>query len=477
MKSLSVEIHNFIKIHQATFDLKPFTIIGGKNASGKSSITQALNTLLRTLNKDHLSIDFDSTCQQINNQIELIEQYQQNFSKSVTLTLNELNTAYQSFLDTIDQQFDLNTPKEQSVETNNYRMVLADKIQRLIDSSEHFAQVISQSKKYKFEQHYISQTRKYLDSLLHLIKNPSLYLSSTATKQLFETFSTDFQVANISSLKNKRFSQEESYFWLDNRAVLLAIGNKGAISTQIPIDSAKTIQQIENVIYLESPAIWAFKEVLSQWATTKHNPEQRRRLKHQDKELTRIPQYVLDIFALIDRDIIQQQRYPALEEIKHQIQTLIGGHIQIDSFGKIQFVEKINDHEVIVVDINQVSSGTKSLGMIGLLLDKYAIVPNSILIFDEPEINLHPAWQHVMVQLLYKLSLAGVTVVMASHSYDMLEAVEQCIERHNGELDQHFSIIQLHNGNTINHDKPLFKKLDAVKADLSKPIYDLFSGS
>jgi predicted ATPase len=41
--------------------------------------------------------------------------------------------------------------------------------------------------------------------------------------------------------------------------------------------------------------------------------------------------------------------------------------------------------------LHQTATGAISLGIIALLLEKKIIVPNSVLIFDEPEVNLHPA--------------------------------------------------------------------------------------
>jgi len=101
-----------------------------------------------------------------------------------------------------------------------------------------------------------------------------------------------------------------------------------------------------------------------------------------------------------------------------------------------------------------------------------------VLIFDEPEVNLHPAWQQVMIQVLYQLSVAGVRIVMASHSFDMMESIEKMMDLHaekDKDVNEHFSIIQLEDGVSINENKPIFKKIDSVKADLGMPLFNLFS--
>jgi predicted ATP-binding protein involved in virulence len=169
-----------------------------------------------------------------------------------------------------------------------------------------------------------------------------------------------------------------------------------------------------------------------------------------------------------------------LNQLKQRINQCIGGKIQISDGGKLQFLNQTEQGEPYFVDMNQTATGTTALGIIALLLDKNIIVPNSVLIFDEPEVNLHPAWQQVMIQVLYQLSVHGVRIIMASHSFDMMETIEQLMEAHEEQgdnVDEHFSIVQLDDGQSINHDKPIFKKLDAVKADLGMPLFNLFSKS
>lgn len=479
MKPLRIEIHNFVKIQHALLEVKPFTLIAGRNASGKSSITRSLCTLFRTLNKDHLTIDFDASCEKIAEQLDNIEQYQHKFSKKVRIGLDKLLSAHDILINAVDHQFSLNTPSKQNTEVDNYRAVLLNNLGLFALATDEFAQTIGQSQKYSFEQHYIKQIKDAIEQLDNLLKRPSLYLSSTLTQQLIDAFTRDFQVTKLSYLKNKRFFDQDSHFFLTENRDFIMFGEGAGLGTQFNAPSIEQFQRVENVIYLESPILWAYKDIFTEWVGSKNKAKERRTFKNQQRVLHDIPQYILDTFKLLDRKVIEEHYYPDLIEVRKQIEKLIGGRIQIDSFGKIQFIEIVNEHDVIIVDINQISSGIKALGMLALLLEKQAITKGTLLIFDEPEVNLHPAWQHVMVQVLYKLSLVGVTIIMASHSYDMLEAIEQCMEKHlqnNDDLISHFSVVQIQNGTTVNGNKPLFKKLDAVKADLGQPIYDLFVG-
>jgi hypothetical protein len=85
-----------------------------------------------------------------------------------------------------------------------------------------------------------------------------------------------------------------------------------------------------------------------------------------------------------------------------------------------------------------------------------------------------------MIQVLYQLSVSGVKIIMASHSFDMMSTIERMMELHEEkglDVGDHFSLVQLDDGNTINHDKPPYKKLDAIKGDLGMPLFNLFANS
>jgi predicted ATPase len=62
--------------------------------------------------------------------------------------------------------------------------------------------------------------------------------------------------------------------------------------------------------------------------------------------------------------------------------------------------------------------------MIQALLKNNVISKGSFVFFDEPETNLHPAWQVVLTKVLIKLADSGVNVVMATHSLDIIKALE-----------------------------------------------------
>ena len=59
-----------------------------------------------------------------------------------------------------------------------------------------------------------------------------------------------------------------------------------------------------------------------------------------------------------------------------------------------------------------------------LLLKNGILTDKTLLIIDEPESNLHPAWQNILAETLVKLAENGVFVVITTHSTDMLKAFD-----------------------------------------------------
>jgi predicted ATP-dependent endonuclease of OLD family len=473
MKSIDVEINGFGKIKQAKFQIKKFTVIAGKNASGKSFITRALYSIFSSLNKDHLSIEFDEPSFRLQRFLSIIETIVDKPSVSVREHLAEMRLGVKNLVNNIDLIFHQKTLVSQIEDKD----ILSHDLQQLQQELIYFNDSINSIEKYRPLLHYLKLVQAEIKKLESLMKTPHDSLANALAKQLEQAFTNNFQVNGISKLKNRDCIEIDTTFNFGKEIGHLNV-ESNHVKFELSEEGIDAFQSLDNVVYLESPMYWKIKDALKSWVEIRNHPSLRRRLKHQQKELKKIPEYVLDTFTLLDADIVQGEPHPDLMQLSKTINKCIGGHIQISDGGELQFLNQNENGEHYFIDLNQTATGATALGIIALLLDKHIIVPNSVLIFDEPEVNLHPAWQQVMIQVLYQLSAAGVKIVMASHSFDMMEAIEKLMDTHEEkgkDVNEHFSIVQLDNGMSINHDKPIFKKLDAVKADLGMPLFNLFS--
>jgi predicted ATPase len=473
MNNIDVIIKNFGKIKNATFQVKPFTLIAGQNASGKSFITRALYSIFNSLNKDHLSIEVDGSIYMIRHFVRMLSHTSDAPSRKV---LDKINVI-QAVLSTLEKNVELVFHQATLVSQITQKDILHDDVEKLDDECEELIKELASIKKYKNTRTYLARIQSTTKRLKLLLEQPNESLSKALGQQLEKSLEDNFLVSSLSKLRNRNATEEEGVGF-DFGSELGHINlNSNSVLFELEAIGIDQFQQIDNVVYLESPIYWKIKDVLTDYAESSSDPFLRRRRKHQKNEVKKVPEYILDTFSLLKNEIKEREENKDLTTIKNKIVEAIGGNIQVSDNGDIQFVELDRNNQKFTIDLHQTATGVVSLGVIALLLDKNIIVPNSVLIIDEPEVNLHPAWQQIMVKVLYLLSKAGVRIVMASHSFDMMQCIENlmdCNDQSEVEINDHFSIVQLKDGETINQDSPLFKKLSFVKADLGMPLFDLF---
>ncbi|HBM1862481.1 TPA: ATP-binding protein, partial [Acinetobacter baumannii] len=127
------------------------------------------------------------------------------------------------------------------------------------------------------------------------------------------------------------------------------------------------------------------------------------------------------------------------------------------------------------INLNLTATGVTNLGIIGLLVKKNIIAKGSFVFIDEPEVNLHPAWQKIMVESLYELSKNGINVVIATHSIDMIKYIENIMyELDDEQVKSHFAINRLSNdGVSITEKLSPKESLLRIKDDLGESFYNM----
>lgn len=87
----------------------------------------------------------------------------------------------------------------------------------------------------------------------------------------------------------------------------------------------------------------------------------------------------------------------------------------------IKYKVNTNSNELM---IHNIASGSKSFGLIYLLLKAGVITKDSLLVLDEPENHLHPAWQIKYAEILCKMVANGYYVLITSHSPYFTQALK-----------------------------------------------------
>lgn len=77
------------------------------------------------------------------------------------------------------------------------------------------------------------------------------------------------------------------------------------------------------------------------------------------------------------------------------------------------------------LSLNSVSTGIKTFIIIKKLLLDGLLEENGVMVLDEPEVHLHPAWQIKLAEIIVMLQKAyGLNIVLTTHSMDFLSAVD-----------------------------------------------------
>lgn len=90
--------------------------------------------------------------------------------------------------------------------------------------------------------------------------------------------------------------------------------------------------------------------------------------------------------------------------------------------GEVEYQPKNTEKSISVKNL---STGLKTFVILKTLLLNCTIEENGMIILDEPEIHLHPAWQLQFAELIVLLSKEfGVNVLLNTHSPYFLRAIQ-----------------------------------------------------
>jgi AAA15 family ATPase/GTPase len=100
-------------------------------------------------------------------------------------------------------------------------------------------------------------------------------------------------------------------------------------------------------------------------------------------------------------------------DILDDFATIIGGEYKVLKTGQIYFISASNKR--IRLDISESSSVVRSMLDMGFYL-RHEAEPGSLLLVDEPELNMHPENQRRIARLFVRLINIGIKVFISTHS-------------------------------------------------------------
>ena len=186
------------------------------------------------------------------------------------------------------------------------------------------------------------------------------------------------------------------------------------------------------------------------------------------RELDGVPQYFYDLAMMLKRKEFPPSVFPNLHE---RLEGVIGGKIVKSETGELRFQDKEVETPL---PMHAAAAGAINLGMLSFLIEKARIDRNSIVFIDEPEINLHPEWQVKMAETLYGLAREGVSIVIATHSIDILKRLE-IYAKEDSDAEELIAVNHFRKDGIVRDDDgALDVKLAAVMEELSAPFFNLY---
>ncbi|MDO5541704.1 MAG: AAA family ATPase [Acinetobacter sp.] len=462
----SVEVKNFGKIKDARVNLAPFTVISGTNSSGKSFLSRALYTFFSTINKDYVTLE----ARKLFSSIFSLLRFGFHTTKNPSARIVEVYEELESVLFQLDNTINATLDGANFLEQHANNLNIAGKLELVEDLVQTLQLEIDNKKKYQEFYERVTLSLRQIKSLKEAIKNPVRILVRKLDEEFKNNLKENFQVLSLADLKSNNSNQEKIEFNIDGLGEIKI--EKEAIDFNLSTNAISEFQELRNVVFVESPIYWKLRKPLMEIQKRSRSNSIFAFYK-QNSELTGVPKYFYDLMDLLNLDIKSDNEGDEfLNKVLNKINNTLSGELDISDNGEIYFKDKNCSKNI---NLNLTATGVANLGIIGLLLKKNVIGKGSYVFIDEPEVNLHPAWQQIMIETLYELSRNGISVVIATHSIDMIKYIENIMDKLDyNEVNEHFAINRLSNdGISISDELDPRESLLSIKDDLGKPFYDL----
>lgn len=461
----SLEVKNFGKIKDAKVNLSSFTVIAGTNSSGKSFLSRALYSFFSTINKNYVSVEYLRLLKPLKNLLRF------GFNSVRDPSFKVINV-YNELIKNIIQIEEIltNFDKLPFEEQNSYNFILSDKFTVVDGLMNELKKELNGKKKYEDFSERLDASSRQLKQLKDTLKDSTKFLVDKLSYEFKKNLKENFQVASLADLKTYNSKSENSSFHIDGLGDIQI--NNESVTFQLNLNGINDFQSLYNVVFVESPIYWKLRKPLLE-IRQKASANSIFSFLRDDSELSGIPKYFYDLIDLLDQDIKRDAvNNDFVDNLLDKINSeLLGELIWTDS-GEIYFKDKNCSKNI---NLNLTATGVTNLGIIGLLLKRNIISKGSYVFIDEPEVNLHPAWQKIMIETLYELSKNGINVVIATHSIDMIKYIENIMDGlSENEILNHFAINRLsNNGVSISDHLNPIESLCQIKDDLGESFMNM----
>ena len=443
MEKFILEINDFGRINKANVEINKINVVGGVNSSGKSTASKLLYCFLRAMSLNRKDYVLNSILSTINMFINIIENphtYGNNdFDDGFTMD-NNIYDIIKGYLDAklkynkLGDYFDIRGPLDSMEnEVDTCIPILLDRNEVGHSNVDNFLMsnednlIIDENSQYNvyndsfYEDAYSTVLKSLFmnESLLNFKGDAFFYNGLFKSSVYYENAKDDYydKIENLLEslsefglskdiINGKNSMSKDEYDTFNDSFIYSTKGNIGFINEVFYIDSISTFDldlfsNEENMFN----GIIGYKE---------HVENLLKQLKDNDFQIK-----------------LHDDLYLKINEINERISNIIGGHTyrmseNLSNFSLDYYFKPKNSERQIA---NNISSGIQQISIIQILLNNFKLIPESYLIIDEPEVNLHPEWQFKFAEILVLLAKElNITIYLNSHSPFFIEAIDAFTE-------------------------------------------------
>lgn len=368
---INIKINDFGPINKADIDLNKINVVGGNNATGKSTTSKLLYCFLKSNMEDRIDFALEHSRLQIDSLINNIY---------LALHVNQPEFVY------------LKDVREFGMSDNNDKVIPFNELR----VEEKFHQIQIDYNRYYDENNDNERIKGMIKEIDDILTTIHIEEDKLTILLLKDFLSSEFNRKNLKF--NSAFNGIVNGDEFD-----ININLKDNDFDSDNAFSANGYFNSEDVIYIDT---FSFFETHAPWRTDYHHAG-----------------YITKVLMFDNQEDLEELTDERLLKVIEKIKEIINGDIKFVN-NKFTFIQD-KTTEVDSLAITDAASGIKQLAIIQLLLANGELKPNSFLIFDEPEVNLHPDWQFKFAEILVLLAKElNITIYLNSHSPLFIEAMD-----------------------------------------------------
>ncbi len=373
---INIKINDFGPINEADINLNKINVVGGNNATGKSTTSKLLYCFLKSNMEDRIDFALEHSRLHIDALINNIY---------LALHVNQPEFVYLKDV----RGFGMTNDNDKVIPFNELRV------------EEKFHQIQIDYNRYFDENNDNERIKGMIKEIDDILTTIHLEEDKLTVLLLKDFLSSEFNSKNLKF--NSRFNGI-----VNDDEFNIEVNLKDNDFDSDDAFSANGYFSSQDVIYIDT---FSFFETHTPWRTDYHHAG-----------------YITKILMFDNQEDLEKITDEKLLYVIQKIKEIINGDITFVN-NKFTFIQdetkdfdSLNNNSFAITDA---ASGIKQIAIIQLLLSNGELKPNSFLIFDEPEVNLHPDWQFKFAEILVLLAKElNITIYLNSHSPLFIEAMD-----------------------------------------------------